>query len=105
MNIHHIALVDRWVGVPLCWALTVVRYVLRALGREPSPAGPPRRICFIKLIEQGSTVLAAGTLRRAVERVGAENVFFLVFSDNRPILDALEIVPPENVIAVRAGSP
>jgi ADP-heptose:LPS heptosyltransferase len=105
MNIHHIAFVDRWVGVPLCWALTVVRYVLRALGREPSPAGPPRRICFIKLIEQGSTVLAAGTLRRAVERVGAEYVFFLVFSDNRPILDALEIVPPENVIAVRAGSP
>jgi ADP-heptose:LPS heptosyltransferase len=64
------------------------------------PAGEVGSILFVKLAEQGSTVLAYSALRRAAEKVGRENVHFLVFRANRFILDALDVIPRENVIAI-----
>jgi hypothetical protein len=32
--------------------------------------------------------------------VGRENVFILVFEDNRFVVDVLEVIPPENVLTV-----
>lgn len=59
-----------------------------------------RRLLFVKLAEQGSTVLAYPAIRRAVELVGRENVYFIVFDENRFILDALGLIPKENVITI-----
>jgi ADP-heptose:LPS heptosyltransferase len=89
---------DRWLGIPLCFALTCVRGLL---GRSAAPAfAPLRNILLVKLAEQGSTVLAYAALRRAVELVGRENVYFITFEDNRFILDVLDVVPEANVITV-----
>lgn len=98
--------VDRWAGVPLCFVLTCARRVgslLRWTQGWGHEASGPRRIAFVKLAEQGATVLAGPAIREAVDRVGAENVFFVVFEENRPILDFMELIPPENVIAIRTG--
>ena len=94
-------LIDRWLGVPVCFLLTLARKLIA--GSLP-PAGPPKgRILFVKLAEMGSTVLAHTAIRRAVEAVGRENVFFVVFAENRFILDLLDLIPPENVFAINAG--
>src|SRR2546430_4986575 len=37
--------------------------------------------------------------------VGRENVYFVVFEDNRFILDAMEIIPDGNVITIATRSP
>ncbi|HEX4629712.1 MAG TPA: glycosyltransferase family 9 protein [Chthoniobacterales bacterium] len=94
---------DRWIGVPLCAVLTVVRKILEAF----RPTGPRqvRRILFVKFAEQGSTVLAYPAIRRAVQMVGSENVFFIVFEENRFVLDVMEVVPWENVITIPTNSP
>lgn len=94
-------LLDRWLGVPLCLLLTGVR---RVLGQLPRRGFSLRRILFIKLAEQGSTVLAYPVLKEAARRVGRENVFMMVFDDNRFILDALGVIPPENIIPLRHGN-
>jgi ADP-heptose:LPS heptosyltransferase len=94
-------LVDRWVGVPVCAALTVVRRLDDLLLRR-KPRNPPKRIAVIKLAEQGATVLAFSALSRARSMVGAENLFFVVFSENRFILDLLEVVPNDNVVVIRS---
>ncbi len=60
-----------------------------------------RKILFIKLIEQGATVLAYSAIHRAIEQVGRENVYFLVFEENREILFILDLLPAENVLIVR----
>jgi len=99
MKASTIRVVDSWLGIPACAALTLWR---RLFDWRRSP-GPVKRILFFKLVEQGATVLAYPSLRAAVERVGAENVFFMVLEENRAILDLLEIVPPQNVIAVPTG--
>ena len=59
-----------------------------------------QRILFVKLAEQGSTVLAYPAICRAIDMVGRENVYFVVFDDNRFILDAMEIIPEDNVITI-----
>lgn len=92
--------VDRWVGVPACFLLTVHRRLFRRVEAE----GAARRILFVKLAEQGSTVLADAALRAAVDRVGRENVYFLAFQENRFVLDVLGVVPPENVLTIDARS-
>ena len=100
MNVQKMMRLDRWLGVPLCFAVTCGR----ALLPRRRPAGPVRSILFVKLAEQGSTVLAHPALQAAVRRVGRERVFMVVFADNRFILDGLGVIPPENVITLPANS-
>ena len=95
--------IDRRVGVPVCLLLTLARRLGDLLGR-PRAGGPVASILFLKLAEQGSTVLAHEAIRRAAARVGRDNVHFLVFEENRFILDATGLVPRENVHEVRTGS-
>ncbi len=99
MKASTIRFVDAWVGVPACAVLTAWRWLFdRRDGRCPV-----RRVVFLKLVEQGATVLACPALSRAIERVGRENVFFLVLAENRPILDLVDLVPAENVVAIPSG--
>lgn len=95
---------DRRVGVPLCFGLTAMRKVAGLFSGRAASA-PCRSIVFVKLAEQGSTVLAFDALSRAVAKVGAQNVYFLVFQNNRFIVDLLGILPRENVLAVATDSP
>lgn len=97
MNVKALQRADRWLGVPLCLALTLWRG-LRP--RRTWTLTPPRRILFVKLAEQGSTVLAWAVLRRAVEMVGRDQVYFLVLEENRFILDVLDVIPRQNVIPI-----
>src|SRR5213593_693857 len=93
---------DRWIGAPLCAILTLLRKIFESAGR----LGPRQfqRILFVKFAEQGSTVLAYPAIRRAIEMVGRENVYFIVIEDNRFILEAMEIILDGNVITIATKS-
>ena len=99
MQVRSMRFLDRWAGIPISIVLTGVRK-LDDLFRRPLDK-PPTRIVIIKLVEQGATVIAAPAIKRAIEMVGRDNVFFAVFVENRPILDLLNLIPAENVIAIR----
>jgi len=101
MRISTMRWVDRWVGVPVCLILTIARRVLDCFGRFAD--GPARCIVFVKLAEQGTTVLASSAIRRAIEMVGQANVYFLVFEDNRFILDLMRLIRPESVLTIRGN--
>ncbi len=89
----------------MCVLMNAWRKISALFGTpDRSQASPGRSgILFVKLAEQGSTVLAYPALQRAVELVGKENVYFLVFEQNRFILDAMEVIPPENVVSIPAN--
>src|SRR5437764_14241512 len=97
MTVSELQRIDRWFGVPLCFLLTLLRSFI---GNTRDAATAPRNLLFVKLAEQGSTVLAFPAIRQAIEMVGRENVFFIVFDDNRFILDAMAVVPEENVLTI-----
>ncbi|HPL63264.1 MAG TPA: glycosyltransferase family 9 protein [Syntrophales bacterium] len=99
MNPETIRIIDFWIGKPACAALTFLRRLGPAERSADLP--PPRKIMFIKLIEQGATVLAYGAILRAIQKVGRNNVYFCVFEDNQEILRVLDVIPPENIFTVR----
>jgi len=101
MKVASLQKIDRYFGVPLCFGLTLLR---KLFGRKAFPSLPLRRILFVKLAEQGSTVLAHSAIRSAVEMVGRENVYVACFNDNRFILDALGLIPEENVVPIAYSS-
>lgn len=101
MKVQSMRILDRWIGIPSSFGLTLFRKVGDVF--HSMPDNNPRRIVIIKLVEQGATIIAAPAIQRAVELVGRENVFFAVFVQNRPILDLLDIIPTENVVAIRDG--
>lgn len=98
MKITTMRLMDKWLGVPVCLFLTIHRKLFEQL--SSGPKSEVQRILFVKLAEQGATVLAYPALQKAVDMAGKENVFFLVFEENRFILDAMGIIPKENVISL-----
>lgn len=102
MKPETIRIIDIWIGRLICLALTMLRRVTDALGLGQGKSHEPvRKILFIKLIEQGATVLAYSAIQRAVRMVGRENVYFCVFTENREILDIIDLLPSENIFAVR----
>jgi ADP-heptose:LPS heptosyltransferase len=91
--------IDRWIGMFICGVLSLVRLV-GGNRINLHIAHKPKKILFVKFAEQGSTVLAYHAISRAIEMVGRENIYFLVFEENRFILDAMRLIPEGNVITV-----
>jgi hypothetical protein len=87
MSPNVIRLIDKFLGQPICFLLTAVCYFLPSRKTRR-----PKSILFLKLIEQGATVMAFSSIKRAVELVGKENVYFCVFKENRPILDIIGLI-------------
>lgn len=88
--------IDRYIGQSLCLLLTLWdKIVPRSKIKDEFHV-----VLFIKLIEQGASVLAYSALRKAIQEKGKENVYFLVFKENRPILDQMDILAPQNIIEI-----
>ena len=96
MKVDTMRRIDRWVGIPLCFLLTLLSpfFLRRAEGAKP------RRILFIELSEMGSTILADPAMRKAKQIFGAE-LYFLIFQRNAPSLDFLRTIPEENFCTIR----
>jgi len=100
LDTRKLQFIDRWIGMIVCWVLSRLR-VLMDRRRGGGAMSKPSKILFVKFAEQGSTVLAYHAIRRAIDMVGRENVYFLVFQENRFILDVMNLIPKENVITIR----
>ena len=94
--------VDRWLGIPLTFLLTIFLWLRERL-LPRSRAVRPERILFIELSEMGSTILADPALRKAEKQLGAE-LFFVIFACNRGSLDLLNTIPPDNIFTLRETS-
>ena len=99
LDTRKLQFIDRWIGMLVCGILSLIRR-LSSLPGTGNVARKPTRILFVKFAEQGSTVLAYHAIRRAIEMVGHENVYFLVFQENRFILDVMQLIPEQNVVTV-----
>ncbi len=96
--------VDYWVGIPLVFLLTLVNRVQRIIGLAGSPAGRPRKILFIQLAEMGTMVVAYPSLKKARELYPDAALHFLCFTQIRPSVEILDIIPAENIITIDAHS-
>jgi ADP-heptose:LPS heptosyltransferase len=104
MNPLTIVKLDRYAGIPLCFLLTGFDRIRNFVASKSSASQIPKKILFLKLTEQGASVLAHSAIKRAGDIVGRENVYFCVFRENRPILDIMGIIAPENIFEIRQES-
>jgi ADP-heptose:LPS heptosyltransferase len=99
LDTRKLQFIDRWIGMIVCWFLSRIRGLTERRGVQG--IARPSRILFVKFAEQGSTVLAYRAIQRAIKMVGPGNVYFLVFQENRFILDVMNLIPKGNVIPIR----
>ena len=99
LDTRKLQFIDRWIGMFVCAVLSFIRRVSGS-SRAGNIPHKPSKILFVKFAEQGSTVLAYHAICRAIEMVGRENVYFLVFEENRFILDVMHLIPEQNVVTV-----
>ena len=102
MNVDSMRRIDRWCGVPMCFALTLWRR-LTTSAQEHDPASP-RQVLFIQTAEMGSLVLALPAVRHARDAFPGSAVHVLVFSHLAEAVSAIGLVEPERVITIDPSS-
>jgi ADP-heptose:LPS heptosyltransferase len=101
MNVDLMRKIDYYLGIPLSFVGSgVVKLVDLVRGRKRLT---PQKILFIELSEMGSTIIADPAMKRAQRHFNAE-LFFVIFSKNKPSLDLLGTIPEHNIFKLREDS-
>ncbi len=100
MNINLQRFIDRWAGIPLCAAVSVVDKVTRWIKGPSTADRAPRAIVVILLSEMGSLVLANDMFARLKARYPDAPLHALLFRKNREILDLMQVMDPAHVHTV-----
>jgi len=95
--------IDYFVGVPLCFVLSLLVRVLEALRGPHRPVGP-RNVLFIELSEMGSTIVASAAIRKVQERQRGGRHGFVIFGKNAPSLRLLGLFEEEAICTIRDDS-
>lgn len=98
MKVDTMRRVDYFVGVPLCFAVTIFKKIF-SLFSSPAPASRPKRVLLIELSEMGSTILADPAMRKLRRELNAD-LFFAIFQKNKPSLELLGTVREENIFTM-----
>ena len=98
MNINLQRWIDRWVGIPLCAAVSAINMVTSSFKTKADIQ--PRAIVIILLSEMGSLVLAHDMFARLKTRYPNAELHALLFGKNREILDLMQVSKPEHVHTV-----
>jgi ADP-heptose:LPS heptosyltransferase len=93
--------IDRWIGVPICWVLTIVRRLGVFAGRGDER---PRRALFVELAEMGTTVLAYPAIARFRQRYPDSELHFLIFRHIDESIRVLDLIPDANVWTIDVSS-
>ncbi|MEI7432498.1 MAG: glycosyltransferase family 9 protein, partial [Betaproteobacteria bacterium] len=100
MNIKFQRAVDRLIGVPICFLLSLVDRIFA----KPAVTATPNNILVILLSEMGSLVLAQPMFARLKQKYPDASIHVMLFAKNREVLDLLGVVPRENVLTLDDSS-
>ena len=101
MNVDTMRTIDRNVGIPLTFLLTLWRWLWDSIMTTRQHREKKiKKILFIELSEMGSTILVDPALRKAQQQLEAE-LFFVIFAKNRGSLDLTGTIQQENTFTIR----
>ncbi len=100
MNIDVQRWVDRWMGIPLCAAVSVWDAITSSFKPASKAQSAPRAIVIILLSEMGSLVLAHDMFTRLKTRYPNAQLHAMLFGKNREILDLMQVIDPAHVHTV-----
>jgi lipopolysaccharide heptosyltransferase II len=100
MNIDSQRALDKLLGIPICFLLSLIDRLWPLRGRPE----PPRALLVVLLSEAGSMVCAQPMLRWLKTRYPGATLHVMVLARNRSFVELLDLVPRERVIAISDGS-
>lgn len=104
MSVEAMRWLDRWLGVPLCFLLSLAaRWRGRRKATVVAGTVRPRRVLCIQLAEMGSLVLAGPAVHWLRQRGVAP--WFVSFARNADCLAVAGLVPAERVFLWRTATP
>jgi len=109
MNLGLIRAIDKWVGIPVCFFVSliykIVEYFKRWGGHEAPRVTTIKKVLFIELSEMGSAILAYPAMKYVLKRYPAAELYFLIFEQNRFSVDVLGLIAKERVLTISLRSP
>lgn len=102
MNVDIARKIDYWFGVILCFLLSVVNCIVKAMRFKKKETGSAKKILFVKLSEMGAIILAYPLLAKIKKEYPCAELFFVTFNKNRDVFKLLGgIIPKNNVLGIR----
>lgn len=101
MKVDLMRKIDYYLGIPLSFVGSGVVKIVDLMRSKEKVI--PKKILFVELSEMGSTIIADPAMKRAQKHFDAE-LFFVIFSKNKPSLDLLGTIPEQNIFKLREDS-
>jgi ADP-heptose:LPS heptosyltransferase len=97
--------IDFWIGLPICFALTLYHKFKKLIGRRATDAqADPRHVLFIELAEMGSTVVLSPAIRAFKQLYPEATLYFLLFENIKESLDVTQLIDDQNVMTIDSSS-
>lgn len=102
MNVDAMRKIDRRVGVPLCFLMSIIIWISTRIRFIKKKKPDLSRVLFIELSEMGSAIIVDPAMRKMREQ-GASELFFAIFEDNYKSLEILQTIPEANAFKMRSS--
>jgi ADP-heptose:LPS heptosyltransferase len=102
MNVDSMRKIDRWVGMPLCFLLSIIIWISARIRFLKKKNPELSNVLFIELSEMGSAIIVDPAMRK-LQQSGGSELFFAIFEDNYKSLKILQTVPEKNVFKMRSS--
>ncbi len=103
MTVNTMRKVDKWVGIPLCFLLSPISWLVDLFRGARNKKPELKRVLFIELSEMGSAIIADPAMRKIKEQ-GPSELYFAIFSKNYKSLEILNTIPSENIFKMNADN-
>lgn len=103
MTVNTMRIIDRWVGVPVCFIISPFCWLADLLRSAKKKKPDTGQTLFIELSEMGSAIIADPAMRKLGMEGNAE-LFFVIFKKNYKSLEILKTIPEKNVFKMNADN-
>lgn len=96
--------IDRWIGAPVCFLLTMFDRLRRVFSRGNGAAVGPKNILLIQLAEMGGWVVAQPAIRMLRRRYPQARIHLLTFDRSRELLALMGFAEGGEIVTIPTNS-
>ena len=102
MNINLVRFIDFYIGIPVCFVMSMFNSLLKFLGfRRGTPDQTKvKRVLFIELSEMGSTIIAAAAIQKLQKVLPGTETYFLIFARNRESVELSGVIDNDKILTI-----
>ncbi len=109
MNVDVIRHIDRIIGIPICFCLSLHHHCLKFINKlsqhkNTNENRTIKNILFIELSEMGSAIIAYSAMKQVQEAYPTATLHFLIFDKNKESVAISGLVLPSNIHVIRDQS-